>query len=91
MATVFVFHEVKDGNRWAKAWKKGKGSRHEMFGMLGIKCRTFRDPQNPNVAGVLADVPDMAKWQAFMASAEARKAMEEDGLKAETMRVLQEF
>ena len=46
MTTAIIFHEVQDGAVWAKAWKKGPGSRHEMFGELGIKCRTFRDPSN---------------------------------------------
>ena len=50
MTTLFVFHEVTDGEKWAQAWKKGDGSRHELFG-----------------------------------------AMAEDGLKADTMRVLTEF
>jgi hypothetical protein len=91
MTTIFVFHEVKDGEKWAKAWKKGNGSRHEMFGKLGIKCQTFRDQQNPNVTGVLAQVPDMAKFQAFLASADGQKAMAEDGLEVDSMRVLTEF
>jgi len=47
MTTIFVFHEVMDGEKWAKAWTKEIGSRHELFGKLGIKCQTFRDPQNP--------------------------------------------
>jgi hypothetical protein len=91
MTTIFVFHEVKDSEKWAKAWKKGNGSRHEMFGKLGIKCQTFRVPQNPKVTGVLAQIPDMAKFQAFLASADGQKAMVEDGLKVDTMRVLTEF
>jgi hypothetical protein len=43
------------------------------------------------VTGVLAQIPDMAKFQAFLASADGQKAMAEDGLKADTMRVLTEF
>lgn len=91
MATVMIFHEVKDGEVWVKAWKKGPGSRHEMFGKLGIKCRNFRDPNNPNSTGVLAEVPDMAKMQALLESDEGKKAMREDGLKVDTMRMLVEF
>ncbi len=91
MTTVFISHEVKNGDHWAKAWKQAKPSRHELFAKLGIKTRTFRDQQNPNVCGVLADVPDMAKFQAFLASDEGKKAMEEDGLKVETVRMLMEF
>jgi len=63
MTTAIIFHEVQDGDVWAKAWKKGPGSRHEMFGKLGIKCRNFRDPNNPNATGLIAEIPDMAKFQ----------------------------
>ncbi|MGA9826851.1 MAG: hypothetical protein WBQ57_00715 [Rhodanobacteraceae bacterium] len=91
MAMLIIFHEVEDGARWAKAWQKGVGSRHEMFERIGVTCRTFRDPQNPNSTGLVVAVPDMEKFQSFMASEEAARAMKEDGLKPETMRVLGEF
>lgn len=91
MTTLIVFHEVQDGARWAKAWKQGTGSRHEMFGRIGVTARTFRDPENPNSAGVILQVPDMNQFQTFMSSTEAAKAMEEDGLKTNTMRILSEF
>jgi hypothetical protein len=91
MTTAIIFHEVQDGDVWAKAWKKGPGSRHEMFGKLGIKCRNFRDPNNPNATGVMAEIPDMAKFQELLRSDEGQKAMREDGLKVETMRMLVEF
>jgi hypothetical protein len=91
VTTLMVFHEVEDGKRWAKAWQHGAGSRHEMFAKIGVAARNFRDPENPNSTGVLLEVPDMDKFQAFMESDEAKKAMEEDGLKVETMRILGEF
>ena len=91
MATVMIFHEVADGAVWSKAWKKGPGSRHEMFGKLGIKCRNFRDPKNPNMTGVLAEIPDMAQFEKLLQTDEGKTAMREDGLKADTLRVLVEF
>ena len=91
MTTAIIFHEVQDGTVWVEAWKKGPGSRHEMFGKLGIKCRTFRDPNNPNAAGVMAEIPDMAKFHELLQSVEGQKAMREDGLKVDTMRILVEF
>ncbi|HZK80865.1 MAG TPA: hypothetical protein VFC46_07355 [Humisphaera sp.] len=91
MTTMIIFHEVKSGDQWAEAWRKGKGSRHEMFGKHGIKARTFRDPKNPESTGVILEVPDMAKCQAFLESDEAKKAMAEDGLKVDTVRALVEF
>jgi hypothetical protein len=91
MTTAIIFHDVQDAAVWAKAWKHGPGSRHEMFGTLGITCRTFRDPNNPAATGVMAEIPDMAKFQALLQSDEGQKAMREDGLKVETMRMLVEF
>jgi len=91
MTPAIIFHEVQDGDVWATAWKKGPGSRHEMFGKLGIKCRTFRDPNNPNATGLMAEIPDMAKFQKLLRSDEGQKAMREDGLKVDTMRMLVEF
>ena len=91
MTTLMIFHDVEDGKRWAKAWKQGPGSRHELFAKIGMKCRNFRDPNNPDAVGILAEVPDMDAFRAMLDSEEGKKAMAEDRLKIETMRVLEEF
>jgi hypothetical protein len=91
MATIIIFHEVKNGEQWAEAWRKGRGSRHELFAKHGIKARTFRDPKNPDSTGVVLEAPDLAKFHAFMESDESKKAMAEDGLRIETIRMLVEF
>ena len=79
MTVSIVFHEVKNGEVWTKAWRKGPGSRHEMFAKLGIKARNFRDPSNPNLTGLLLEIPDMAQFKAFLESDEGRTAMRDDG------------
>ena len=56
MTTLFGFHEVEDGQHWANSFKDGTGSRREMFASLGITVRTFRDPETPNICGLLMDV-----------------------------------
>lgn len=91
MTTLIAMHEVEDGELWARAWQKKAGSRHEMFAKIGVTARNFRDPQNPNLVGLIFEVPDMAKFQAFMQSDEAKKAMGEDRLKVATIRILHEF
>ena len=91
MPTVIAFHEVNDGAVWAKAWRKGPGSRHEMFAKIGVKARNFRDAKNANLTGLILEIPDMAKFESFLASEDGRRAMKEDGLKVETLRVLVEF
>ena len=91
MKTILVFHETENGDHWAKAWHHGEGGRHEMFEKIGVRARTFRDPKNPNLTGALIEVPDMKAFEELLASEEGKKAMSEDGLKIETMRVLEEF
>lgn len=91
MTTAIAFHDVHDGAVWARAWKAGPGSRHEMFGAIGVTCRTFRDPENANATGLMLEIPDMAKFQELLQSPAGQKAMQEVGLKLETMRMLVEF
>jgi hypothetical protein len=92
MTTMIAIHEVENGEHWARAWHRGPGSRHELLAMAGVtSARTLRDPQNPNLTGLIFEVSDMTKFQAFMQSDEARKAMGEDGVKGETARFLSEF
>ena len=85
MPTVIAYHEVDDSEHWLASPK-----REEFFGPMGITVRTFLDPENPNRAAVLADVPDMAAFQAAMQSQEAADAMAHDGVRAATMIVLVE-
>lgn len=91
MATLIVFHDVEDGEHWAKAWKQGSGGRHALFAQIGVTARTFKNPEHPNSVGLLLEVPDMERFETFMATDEVRQAMEEDRLKVETMRMLGEF
>ncbi len=91
MSTMIIFHETENGEHWAKAWHNGEGSRHGMFDKISVKCRNFRDPNNHNSTGVILEIPDMAAFENFMASDEAKKAMAEDGLKVESLRMLVEF
>jgi len=91
MTTAIIFHDVKNGENWAEAWRKGRGSRHELFAKIGVKARTFRDPTNPDLTGVMLEIPDVAKFHAFMQSDEAKKAMADDGVKVETLKMLVEF
>ena len=91
MSTLIIYHEVKDGDLWAKAWRKGPGSRNELFAKYDVKARTFRDPQHKHNTGVIIEAADMSKFHAALESEEGKKAMAEDGLKLETMRMLSEF
>ena len=91
MTTAIVIHEVQNADAWAKAWRRGPGSRHEMFAKVGVKARTFRDPDNPKLTGLILELPDLAKLKAFLETDEGKTAMREDGLKVESLRFLTEF
>lgn len=82
---------MNDGAHWAKAWRKGPGSRHELFAQYGATARTFRDETNPNQTGIIAEVPNLEKFQAMLDTEEGKKAMAEDGLKIDSIKILSEF
>ena len=84
MPTVIAYHEIDDREHWLASPK-----RDEFFGPLGVtNIRTFLDPENPNRAALLADVPDMAAFEAAMQTQEAADAMAHDGVRPETLIVL---
>ena len=86
MPSVIAYHDVKDIDHWLASPR-----REEFFGPLGItNIRTFADPQNPNRAGILLDVPDMDALMAALESEEAAAAMEHDGVQPETLVMLVE-
>ena len=85
MATVMVFHEVDDVEHWLSSPK-----REEVFGPMGITVRTFRDPQGSNRVGLIVEIPDMAAFQSFMETDQAAAAMKHDGVRPETLLVLDE-
>ena len=51
----------------------------------------FRDESNPNLTGVIVEVPDKDQFRAMLDTKKGEKAMAEDGLKVETIRILSEF
>jgi hypothetical protein len=85
MATLLVFHEVDDVDRWLASTK-----REEFFGPLGMTARTFRDPAGSNRVGLVAEVPDMAAWEAAMQTEAAGEAMKHDGVRPETIQLFVE-
>jgi hypothetical protein len=86
MATVMVYHDVKDKDHWLASPK-----REEFLGPLGVtNIRTFVDPQNATRVGVLMDVPDLDAVMAAMETEAAAEAMAYDGVIAETLVILVE-
>ncbi|HEY7959301.1 MAG TPA: hypothetical protein VID20_04495 [Sphingomicrobium sp.] len=85
MATHIAFHEVDDVDHWLSSSK-----RDEVFGALGITTRAFRDPAGSNRVGLIAEIPDFAAFQQFMATEAAADAMKADGVRPETLLILSE-
>lgn len=85
METLLVFHEVDDVDHWLASTK-----RDEFFGPLGMTAPTFRDPAGSNRVGLIAEVPDLAAWEAALQTEEAAEAMKHDGVRPETIVVLLE-
>ena len=85
MSTHVIFHEVHDVEHWLQSPK-----REEVFGPLGITLRTFRDPQGSNRVGLVAEIPNMTAFKEFMQTDAAAEAMNHDGVRPETLLVLDE-
>ncbi len=85
MATHLIFHEVDDVEHWLQSPK-----REEVFAPIGISVRPFRDPQGSNRVGLIAEIPDMSAFQEFMQTEAAGDAMRYDGVRADTILVLDE-
>lgn len=85
MATHVVVHEVEDVDHWLSSPK-----RDEVFGPIGVTARTFRDPQGSNRVGLIVEIPDMAAFQELMQSEAGAEAMKFDGVRPETLLILNE-
>jgi hypothetical protein len=91
MTTVIAVHEVEDVKRWLNAWKPGPGSRLEDFQKHGApRARVFQSPDDPRFTGLIIEVEDLKAFQNFLASPEGVKAEAEDGVKAKTLKILNE-
>ena len=80
MVTVMIFHEVDDVEHWLASPK-----REELFGPLGIKVRTFRDPQGSNRIGLIVETPDLETWRGALQTDQALEAMKYDGVRRDTI------
>jgi len=85
VATYVIFHEVDDVEHWLRSPK-----RQEVFGPMGITGRLFTDPTNANRVGLIVEMPDFEAFQQFMQTDEAAEAMKHDGVRPQTLVVLEE-
>jgi hypothetical protein len=85
VATVIAFHEVDDVEHWLRS-----PTRQQVFGPLGITGRLFTDPAKTNRVGLILEVPDMDALQRFLQTNEAAEAMRSDGVRPDTLVMLEE-
>jgi hypothetical protein len=86
VATYVVFHEVDDVEHWLHSPK-----RQEVFAEpLGLSVRLFTDPAKSNRVALIVDVPDIEAFQHLMQTEEAAEAMKHDGVRSQTLVVLEE-
>jgi hypothetical protein len=85
VAAILAFHQVDDVEHWLRSPK-----REEVFGPLGITGRLFTDPAKSNRVGLVVEVPDLEAFQRLMQSDEAAEAMRFDGVRPDTLVLLQE-
>jgi hypothetical protein len=82
---LLVVHDVDDVDHWLKSPK-----REELMGPRGFTVRTFVDPNDSNRVGLLVEGASLQDFQELLRSAEAPEAMKHDGVRADTLQVLEE-
>ena len=85
MPTYLITHEVDDVEHWLSSPK-----RDEVFGPLGITLRTFRDPEGSGKVGLIAEIPDLDAFKAFLQTDTAAEAVRHDKVRLDTLLVLEE-
>jgi len=85
MPTMLVVHEVDDVDLWLKS-----PTREEVFGPLGYTIRTFVDPTDAHRVGLVVEGPGLDVFEQFMKTDAAADAMQHDGVRPDTVRVLLE-
>ena len=89
-AHLVILHEVDDAEHWLAAWR-GENSRHQLFEANGAAhVHTFQNAENPHLTGLLISVTDMDALNAMLSSEEGQAAAAEDGVRADTVKVLTE-
>lgn len=85
MPALLIVHDVDDVDHWLKSPK-----RKELMGPRGFTVRTFVDPADSNRVGLIVEGATLQDFEALLRSEEAPDAMKYDGVRADTIRVLEE-
>ena len=85
MPALLVVHDVDDVDHWLKSPK-----RQELMGPRGFTVRTFVDPNDPGRVGLVVEGATLGDFEEMLKSAETAEAMKHDGVRPDTLRVLEE-
>ncbi|HVN10542.1 MAG TPA: hypothetical protein VMT69_00480 [Kineosporiaceae bacterium] len=85
MPALLIVHDIDDVDHWLKSPK-----RQELMGPRGFTVRTFVDPSDSSRVGLVVEGASLEDFQELLRSEEAPAAMKYDGVRAETIRVLEE-
>jgi hypothetical protein len=85
MPALLVVHDIDDVDHWLTSPK-----REELMGPRGYTVRTFVDPTDPTRVGLVVEGATLQDFEAVLKSEDAAAAMKHDGVRADTVRVLEE-
>ena len=85
MPALLVVHDVDDVDHWLKSPK-----RRELMGPHGYTVRTFVDPADPSRVGLIVEGATVQEFEELLKSQEFLDAMKHDGVRADTVRMLEE-
>ena len=84
MATYLITHEVDDVDHW---WARRSARRSSDRWASPFAPSAI--PAGSNKVGLIAEIPDIAAFQEFMQSDAAAEAIRHDGVRAETIILLE--
>lgn len=85
MPALLILHDVDDVDHWLKSPK-----RQELLGPRGYTVRTFVDATESNRVGLVIEGATLQDFEELMKSDSTAEAMKHDGVRPDTVRVLQE-
>jgi len=85
MPALLVLHDVDDVDLWLKSPK-----RQELMGPRGFTIRTFVDPTDSSRVGLVLEGATLGDFEDLLKSDATADAMKHDGVRADTLRVLEE-
>ena len=85
MPALLIVHDVDDVDHWLASPKRG-----ELMGPRGYTVRTFVDPSTPGRTGLIIEGATLADFEELLKSPETADAMRHDGVRPDSLQVLEE-